>query len=72
MKARVRDKLQEMWEAEYEGAEEPGHFPSYFSFQKRTTAARKVVDELSEEDRGAIEKMLSEKDDGLTPEMKKE
>jgi hypothetical protein len=72
MKDRVYVKLQEMWEAEYNGDGEPGPFSDAYSFQKRTTAARKVVNELGDEDRAAIETFVRERREATTYEVKQE
>jgi predicted amino acid dehydrogenase len=72
MKGRVEEKLQEMWEAECEGADHPGPFSAEFLFQRQTTVARRVVNALGDEDRAAIEVMLSEKKDQVPAEVKQE
>jgi hypothetical protein len=73
MKGRVRAEQKRMWEAQHTGPGEPGLPSDNFSFTQRTAAAKKVLDELGEDDRAAIEKMLIDREKPeVEPEIKQE
>jgi len=72
MKVRVEAELRAMWDAHCVEAEELELTFSAFAFQQRTAAAKKVLNELGDEDRVAIESRLTAKKPELTAQIKQQ
>jgi hypothetical protein len=72
MDGQVRAELQRMWDGQQNAEDAPGPMPSVFTFTKRTTAAKKVLAELGDNEKAAIKTILSTKQPELAPDIKQE